>query len=394
MTFNVVRILCATLVGAATSSAAVAQQVPLKDLPKPSQELEDPFSLVSFSTELRGGRVVVSDAGDGQLFVVDFTKGTRTALGRQGSGPGEYRVPGGVFRIAGDTLWILDAAQMRIAAFRPDLTPGTTFPFLLFDQKSSSSLSGPFFVDARGRVYATTIPIKAAQSGSGATLQLPDTAALIRIDARNKDNRSEMARVRLRSTGRPEVQRAGNDIKYKMAFPGLIASDPWAVFPDGRLAIVRGSTYTVEYIGADGTRSAPVTIPYERIKVTEADRSAEIADAKREMGDQQKAMQKMMPANMSLTFEITPPEKWPNEYPPVGGYAAIAAPDGRLWVKRAIPVRLGREQWDVIDPKGKLVARYQLPPKVNLIAAGEGVVYTVRIDEDDLRYLQRVPIPK
>jgi hypothetical protein len=157
---------------------------------------------------------------------------------------------------------------------------------------------------------------------------------------------------------------------------------------------VRGATYNVEFIAADGKRSAPTAITYERIKVTDADKSAELADAKREMSDQQKAMQKMMPANMSFTFELTPPEKWPNEYPPVGGYAAIPAPDGRLWVKRAIPVRIGREQWDVIDANGKLVARYQLPKKVNLFAAGDGVVYTVRVDEDDLRYLQRVPIPK
>ena len=51
-----------------------------------------------------------------------------------------------------------------------------------------------------------------------------------------------------------------------------------------------------------------------------------------------------------------------------------------------------REQWDVIDANGKLVTSWRLPAKTTLVAVGQGAVYTVRTDEDDLRYLQRVEI--
>jgi hypothetical protein len=386
--------LAVVIAPAATASAA--QQVPVRELPKAASEIEDPFSLVGLAIEIRGGMLIVADAADQQLFVVDFAKGTRTALGRQGSGPGEYRAPAGVFRLQGDTIWVLDAAQMRIAAFTPDLKPGTAFPFLLFDQQSSMALSGPYFADTRGRVYASAMPIKTAQSAGGAKLQIPDTLGVVRIDARDKEktSRTEITRVRIRSTGNPEMQRSGNTLKYTMAFPGLVASDVWAVFPDGRVAIVRGAPYSVEFISADGKRSTPVALPYERFKLTEDDKKAELEQAKREMAEQQKAVQKMMPANFSMTFELTPPDKWPNEYPAVAGFASIPAGDGKLWVKRAIPVRRGREQWDVIDRAGKLVARWQLPPKVTIVAAGDGIVYTVRTDEDDLRYLQKVLLPK
>ena len=71
---------------------------------------------------------------------------------------------------------------------------------------------------------------------------------------------------------------------------------------------------------------------------------------------------------------------------------ALAGADGRLWVKRSTPIRIGREQWDVIDQGGKLVASWRLPAKTTLVAVGQGVVYTTRTDEDDLRYLQRVEI--
>ena len=59
-----------------------------------------------------------------------------------------------------------------------------------------------------------------------------------------------------------------------------------------------------------------------------------------------------------------------------------------------VTARLGREQWDVISPAGKLVARWRLPVKTTLMALGSGVLYTVRTDEDDLRYAQQVVLPK
>jgi hypothetical protein len=79
----------------------------------------------------------------------------------------------------------------------------------------------------------------------------------------------------------------------------------------------------------------------------------------------------------------------------VAPLGAIAGPDGLLWVKRSTPFRTGREQWDVIDAAGKLVARWRLPAKTSIVAVGQaGAVYTVRTDEDDLRWLQRVQMPR
>jgi hypothetical protein len=95
-----------------------------------------------------------------------------------------------------------------------------------------------------------------------------------------------------------------------------------------------------------------------------------------------------------VEFEMLPPESWPEHYPPVAPLGAIAGPDGRLWLKRSIPFRAGYEMWDVIDAAGKLVARWRLPAKTTLIGVGQGAVYTARTDEDDLRYVQRVELPR
>jgi hypothetical protein len=376
-----------------------AQKVQVRDLPKPSKEIEDPFTFVTGALETKDGKVIVADGGEAEVAVVDFAAGTKTALGRQGSGPGEYRMPAGLFRLQGDTIWLLDALQQRIVAYLPDLKPGTTFPFITFDGQTQTALSAPFTSDRRGFLYASAMTIRGGMSREGGTMQLPDSVGLVRIDPRNteaKEARKELTRLRYPTSGKPQMKMdpGGTNMKFSVAFPGLVAADAWAVFPDGRIAIVRGGPYTVEFIAPDGKRTAPVKIEYDHIKVSDADRTAELEDAKKQSEEQMKAAKKMMPANMNITLELLPPAAWPAEYPAIAALAALAAPDGRLWVRRAIPIRIGREQWDVFDPTGKLVARWQLPPKVNLVAVGSGAVYTVRKDEDDLRYIQRVAVPR
>jgi hypothetical protein len=378
------------------SAPALAQSVPLRDLPKPDKEIDDPFSFVSGILEWRDGKVIVVDGIETTVAVVNFTSGDKEALGRQGSGPGEYRMPAGLFKLSGDTLWLFDAMGQRIVAFHPDLKPGTTFPFLIFDQQSATALSAPFAGDRRGRIYANAMVLQGAMGRSGGTMQLPDSVGLVRVDPRgDKPTRTELARVRYPTSGKPEMKvgEGGRNMKFSMAYPGLVPADAWAVWPDGRIAIVRAA-YTVEYIAPDGQRTDPVKISYDRVKVTDADRKAELDEARKQMEEQMKAARRMMPPNMAFTMELTPPASWPAEYPAISALGAIAAPDGRLWVKRATPVRQGRDQWDVIDQAGKLVARWRLPPKVTLSAVGNGVVYTVRTDADDLRYVQLVRIPR
>lgn len=383
----------ASLAALMFAAPAFAQGVTVRDLPKPAREIEDPFSLVSGVTEIKPNQVLAVDGTEGTIALVDFTKGSKTSVGRQGSGPGEYRAPAGVFRVRGDTIWLIDAMLQRVTAFNPDLTPGTTFPLLMLDQSTMTVLTAPFSSDRTGRLYSSAMKIQAGVGGGGNDMQmtLPDSVGLVRFDPRQAA-RTELTKVRFPVSGKPEISRAGNSMKYTMAYPGLIAADAWAVFPDGRIAIVRGATYTIEFIAPDGTRSTAGRIAYQPIKVTAADQKAEMDEARRMMAEQGKMAQKMMPAGFSLEMELLPPANWPANYPAVSPLGALAAPDGRLWVKRNIPFRTGREQWDVIDASGKLVTSWRLPAKTTLVAIGQGVVYTVRRDEDDLRYLQRVEI--
>jgi hypothetical protein len=296
--------------------------------------------------------------------------------------------------VKGDSVWLLDAGLQRITVFNPDLTPGTTFPLLVFDQSTMTALTAPYGSDRSGNLYASGMKITAGVGGgSGQDMQmtLPDSVGLIRFDPR-QSARTEIAKLRFPVSGKPEISRSGNAMKYTMAYPGLVAADSWAVLPDGRIMIVRGATYTVEIIGTDGNKTTVGRVAYQPVRVTPADQKAEMDEARRLMGEQGKMAQKMMPAGFSMEFELLPPAAWPANYPAISPLGIFASPEGRVWVRRSIPFRTGREQWDVLDGNGKHVASWRLPPKTTVVAVGAGVVYTVRTDEDDLRYIQRVEV--
>ncbi len=369
---------------------ASAQAVALRDLPGPGREIDEPFSLVSAAREWRPGQLIVADATEAELAILDFTKGVRQSLGRKGAGPGEFQLPTALLG-AGDTIWVMDGMQQRIVAFLPDLKPGTTYPLVAFDQQAMSALSAPMITDRRGRLFASSIRISMGSGG----MVVPDSAQIVRFDPRvTNAPRTTIASVRNASSGSPQVRQDGSSMHIKVEYPGLIAADAWAVFPDGRVAIVRGASYSVQFIGADGAASAPRVIPYERFPVTAADRTAEMDAVRRQLAEQNRMMQRMMPTGTKMEIEVTPPAQWPAHYPPISPLGALAAPDGRLWVRRAVPERDGRQQWDVIDAAGTLVARWRLAAREELVAVGQGVVYTTRRDEDDLRYVRRVELPR
>jgi hypothetical protein len=86
-----------------------------------------------------------------------------------------------------------------------------------------------------------------------------------------------------------------------------------------------------------------------------------------------------------------PPASWPEFLPPYRGTGQFA-PDGHLWISRMTAA--GRPPlYDVIGGDGRLLERVELPPRTKLIGFGAKSVYVIRLDQDDLQYLQRYTLP-
>ena len=89
-----------------------------------------------------------------------------------------------------------------------------------------------------------------------------------------------------------------------------------------------------------------------------------------------------------MTMPFAEPTEWPRDLPPFLAGALSMGLDGRLWVQRTTAAG-APPTFDVFDAAGRLAERVTLPARTRLVGHGRGVVYLVRIDEDDLEYLER-----
>ena len=72
---------------------------------------------VTGARALRNGDVVVVNSGTAELKVYDSTGTFLRALGGSGEGPGEFRVPWGIWELSGDTLAVWDFRLRRVSLF-------------------------------------------------------------------------------------------------------------------------------------------------------------------------------------------------------------------------------------------------------------------------------------
>jgi hypothetical protein len=67
----------------------------------------------------------------------------------------------------------------------------------------------------------------------------------------------------------------------------------------------------------------------------------------------------------------------------------LVMPAGEVWVERTRQADDPTPVYDIFDGAGKLTGLATLRPRSRVVGFGRGAVYVVRIDEDDLQYLER-----
>jgi hypothetical protein len=376
------------------AAPAFAQNVPTRTLNRPEVEYSEPFTSITGVRELRDGRVIVADPRDKTVQVLDLRAGSGQVLGREGSGPGEYGMPFRVLPMAGDTTGIADMLNNRILMITPQGRVGG-FVDLNVPSEGGRGARGmvmvgnnmPSMSDARGRMYMQGAPFAFVNGRP----QPADSVPLIRWD-RTTNKRDTLAFLKLPqnsssiSGGRGNVSiRIGGGAPFRGA-------DQITVAPDGRVAIIHADPYSVTYVSETGQRTNGQPIRYDRVRVTEGHRQ--------EWREAQKGTSRMMMTNdngrrsatVAPNTDVQDPEDWGDDFmPPFLGGAVnpvMFAQDGHLWVRRTGPA--GQPPtYDIIDRAGNLAMKVVLPQRSRLVGFGNGTVYTIRLDEDDLQYLQR-----
>jgi hypothetical protein len=345
----------------ASIAATHATQGP-RVLDKPQVEIAEPFTNVSAVRELSDGRLIVVDAGNQSVHLVDFKTRSVEQIGRAGSGPGEYKSPGTLLALGGDTTWVADPGNARLLEIGPNAKPTRAIAdaWPLADGRPGTRL--PRGIDARGRGY---LPGRAVNTRPGSGVVQADSSALIR-SARGSTAEDTLGYIHLSPRKIDIAQSNGAIRSVSIIIPPFPSQDGWVVFPDGSVALVRTGNYRVDWVLTDGRRVAGRAIPFTPVRVTDADKK------------------KRAPA--------APEPDWPEMKPPFVYAGVLAGADGNVWIPRYASADDTRSHYDVIDRRGAIVAQVDVPNLGKVVGFGTKSIYVVRIDDDDLQYLQRFPL--
>lgn len=238
---------------------------------------------------------------------------------------------------------------------------------------------------------------------------MPDSTPILRA---NFDTRKIDTVAFMRATN-PQVSmtqspEGGMQVSVKMN--PLPQNDDWALMKDGSVAVVRVLDYRIDWYKPDGTleRSAPLPFDWKRITDDEKDR---MVDSLKTAAKEATARIEQMMASggggrgFRPSFEPVDAQFLPDYYPPIRAGSTVADYDGNLWVLPATSSLAGQMAamipagargqvppgvlpagmtaaptaglaYDVINRKGELVERVQLPVGRSIAGFGpDGVVY-------------------
>ncbi len=391
-------VMALSLVWCASESSAQTQNVPTRTLAQPEVELAEPFTRLMGVRELADGRLIVSDQTEKFIAIVDLTKRSYTKIGSVGQGPGEYTLPGAIVALPGDTTLVSDMLGRKYLKITPagtfagDVTmpspsrvAGPGGGFMMFGGAASSA-------DANGRLYSLGSSMKLAPDGQ---MTPTDSAPITRIDLRSSRT-DTLSFIKVRPVQIQTSDRAGGgrsvDVRVGGGNVPFVVQQAWTAAPDGRVAVVTPEPYRVTWISATGQKTVGEPIPFERVRVTESEKSAYresqrtsprtgIAVEVGGRGGTQSVQQ------VPITFRE--PDSWP-EFKHPFQEAVLVAPTGELWVMKQLSAAQKNPTYDIIGARGELLSRVVVPQRTRLLGFGRnGTVYLVRRDADDLEYIQR-----
>ncbi|MGQ0766392.1 MAG: hypothetical protein ACT4OZ_12085 [Gemmatimonadota bacterium] len=361
-------------------------------LERPVVVSTEQFGLVNSVRELSNGSMLVADPLGGDLWLLDAGLRSQRKIGREGSGPGEFRQPDAVWAARGDTTLLVDLGNARLSYLDASGTFVRSISMILgqFTPGSGAPPASiiPRGTDDRGRIYF--------QGSPTGPRGISDSIKVMRFDpvTRRVDT---LAAARAPDFDRQE---SGNTDQRQVRIRPvpLSGADGWAVGRDGGVAIARVAQYRIDWIGPDGRLRPGAPNSWEQAAIGAAEReewaeqqslsggigmSVENRDGEIAMSFS-RARAGSRPATEGLRF--------PSHKPPFDNGSMVVDRSGRLWVQRNLPARRS-PRYDVFSREGALVAIVTFPAGRRLVGFGSQGLYATATDDDGLQRIERYAVP-
>jgi hypothetical protein len=331
------------------------------------------FSRIADARALSDDRLIVTDAIDRQTYVLDFVAKTTRAIGRQGAGPGEYRTPGRLLPLTGDSTLLVDNFGGRWLVMARDSFVGV----VLSAAPAMAAGRTPLGADAQGRLLGMK-PSRGLEGVTGNVRIANDSSYLVRV-TRSSGRIDTLTKYRIRPSRIAIRGPSDNPTSVSVLMNPISTGEQAVMFPDGAVAIGRIDPYRVDWIIGERAVKGPA-LPFERTEVTR---------------EEKVAILKKLPRSDSDTPRL--PEDvadWPDVFPPFLAGAVQPGSDGNVWIRRAPTMRAPGTDYDVVDRTGRLVKRLHLPANEVIVAFSRTSLFVIQTDSDDLQHIRRYALPK
>jgi hypothetical protein len=327
------------------------------------------FGQLSNVVELDSGRVIFADTRDKLFLAAAFGSGKLDTLGKRvetiqaDAAPGEYKFPGWVARLAGDTVALVDFSAIRTTLWNEQGQPLRVLPI------AQVAGTAPVLVyDTMGHGYK--IDYKAMLDPGPGQAPRPDSVPVLRI-ALGGGKVDTVARL-----SAPELGEAMFGEQKQQAAKVFAPNDFFGVLANGAAWVARGRDNRVDWRAPDGSWSRGKSRKYTGQPVTQADKDRVLAQV-REQGKQYG-----MPQDLPIQYpfaETKPPFDF-----------ALGRPNGEVWLQRPRTREDAALIYDVYNGQGAWQREVSFPAGASLAGFGEsGAIYASLKNEDGTKTVAR-----
>ncbi len=329
------------------------------------------YSSTSNVIELADGKIAFADPRDRHFLRADFASGKVDTLGQAVPlGPdvkvshANYKLPGWVVHLAGDTVALVDFAAIQTSLWGEDGT--YRGPMHLPD---IGGRTPALVYDTLGHAYKADYSALLGMAAPGGMNARPDSIALLRL---------ALAGGKVDTVGQlsaPEYGDALIGAQMQTVAKVFGPNDAFGVTGDGRLWIARARTHSVDWRSTDGTWTQGKPHDYPKVPVTESDRALVL----------QRLQERGLPKDVEVRYPFA--ETKPSFD------VAIGTPTGEVWLQYSRANDSLPQRYAVFTRDAGFQRDIQAPPMVSVIGFGrDSVVYGARRTVDGRREIVKMKL--
>jgi hypothetical protein len=403
-------------IGLAPIPARTQQPPPIRPVGPITHVSLDSLTSVNSAVPTSGGRVYVNDLVARRVLLFDAALSKAiVVVDSAGASANAYdRRAGALLPYRADSALLVTPSSLSMLVLSPTGAITRTMAMPPSITGLVGAVGGTAGFDAQARM----LYVMQVRSGNtpairpGETvMQFPDSAFVVRFDlvARTMDTIATLRTPKSKVTiTRDEQDRLTSTMQVIYPVPVV---DDWAVMPDGTIAVVRGRDYHVDWLSPGGLWTSTPKMPFAWEHLDDDQKRAlidSLTNAAQANFDSAQARSSARAAAagggaaggggrggsgaastpVRIVFARSEVSDVPDYRPPIRQGSTRADADGNLWIRTTVLVDK-RPVYDIVNRRGEVTDRVQLP-RFRLVAGfGPGVVYMSVLDSNKVAHLER-----